>query len=232
MNTLERISQHSFLPALVRKESLVLDLGGNRGEFSRGIQKYGFSVIAVEPTPALANHLRQSGVQVIEAAVTGQDGTASFTFSEHEELTGSILGRDVVDLLGEDSTTIEVPTLSLGSLLNGRTVDLVKVDIEGAELDMFLKADDETLLSVRQFTVEFHDFWYLELGPRTEAVKQRMERLGFWTMRGTPNNKDVLFVHPDFAPGAMQRIYIGQWLRNINGFGRALAIVCRRIFSR
>lgn len=50
----------------------------------------------------------------------------------------------------------------------------MKVDIEGAEIDLFLKADNETLLSVRQFTVEFHDFWYPELRDGTEQVKDRM----------------------------------------------------------
>lgn len=205
MKPLERISQHSFLPGIVRDDGLVLDLGGNRGEFARAFR----NVVAVEPTPVLASHLRDQGVEVIEAAVSASDGTASFTFDPSQELTGSLLGVEVVSLLKDRADTIEVPTLSLATLTTRYgPPDLVKVDIEGAELDMLLTASDETLLSVRQFTVEFHDFWYPELAEGTERAKQRLTALGFWSYRAGPNNKDVLFVHPDHVPNLPARAYI------------------------
>lgn len=108
----------------------------------------------------------------------------------------------------------------------------MKVDIEGAEIDLFLKADNETLLSVRQFTIEFHDFWYPELRDGTEQVKDRMRELGLWTMRGTPNNKDVLFVHPDHQGSGWQRLVVGAGLRNLNGAGRALNLGLRKIAGK
>jgi FkbM family methyltransferase len=229
MKSLDRISQHSFLPALVRQGSVVLDLGGNRGEFSSGIRsRYGWKVVAVEPTPDLAAHLVANGFDVVEAAVTGQGGKTRFTYDSSHELTGSVLGADVIGKFIDDVKTIEVETVALKDLLAGRTVDLVKVDIEGAELDVLLAATDDALLSVGQFTVEFHDFWYPELAGRTEEVKQRLQDLGFWMMRGTPNNKDVLFVHPDHKPGFFARLYIGLWLRNLHGLGRAAMVVRRR----
>lgn len=230
MKSLDRISQHSFLPRLV-DGGLILDLGGNRGEFCGGIAKrYGWESTVVEPTPELATYLRAQGFDVIEAAAGGSDGTATFTFDPAQELTGSILGTDVVSLLDRSAAVVEVPTLSLASLLAGRFADLVKVDIEGAEIDLFLEADDATLLSVRQFTVEFHDYWYPELRGKTERVKQRLAGLGFWTMRGTPNNKDILFVHPEYKPSFSLRMYVGLWLRNVHGLGRALRVLGRRIF--
>ena len=79
MKRLERISQHSFLPALVRADSTVLDLGGNRGEFSLGVMnRYGWHAVALDPTPALAQHLRSAGVDVVEAAAAGEDGSVEF----------------------------------------------------------------------------------------------------------------------------------------------------------
>lgn len=230
MKMLERISQHSFLPDLVRRESVVLDLGGNRGEFSSQVrERYGWSVVPVEPTPALAEHLRRLGFDVIQAAVTGCDGTTRFTFDPDKELSGSVLGLEIVGSSLNNKAAreeVEVPSLSFATLLSKQmsAVDLVKVDIEGAELDMFMKATDEELLSIRQFTVEFHDYWYPQLTSRTEEVKYRLKSLGFWMMRAGPNNKDVLFVHPDFAPKHPKRFYVGFWLRNFHGLGRALRL--------
>lgn len=228
---LERISQHSFLPALVRQESIVLDLGGNRGVFAHEVRnRYGFSVTLLEPMPELAVHLRLSGLDVVEAAVAKEDGTARFTFDPENELSGSVLGASVIQNSITSAHTVEVPTVSLETLLKGRTVDLVKVDIEGAELDMILDASNETLLAVRQFTVEFHDFWYPELSERTEAAKRRLQGLGFWMLRGTPNNKDVLFVHPDYRPGPLNRLRL-RVRRNLNGFGRAMLLLWRKLQS-
>lgn len=237
MKTLERISQHSFLPALVRKESTVLDLGGNRGAFSTGVaRRYGWRTVAVEPTPALASYLRGCGVEVLEVAVTDQDGSTTFTFDPSHELTGSVLGTEVVGAIMSDERardTITVPTVSLATLLKAHgPVDLVKVDIEGAELDMLLTADDDALLSVRQFTVEFHDFWYSSLAERTEAAKSRLLSLGFWMLRSGPNNKDVLFIHPDHRPGPVAAFYIGFWLRNLNGLWRMLRVFLTRLLSQ
>lgn len=235
MKILDRISQHSFLPGIVRPDSVVLDLGGNRGEFSLGIRgRYGWRSIAVEPTPALAAHLRDSGIEVVEAAVASEDGEAVFTYDPGHELTGSLMGVDVVGSIMSDENarrTSTVRTISLASLLArcGGAVDLVKVDIEGAELEMFLLTSDETLMSVRQFTVEFHDYWYPSLSADTERAKKRLQGLGFWMMRAGPNNKDVLFVHPDFRPKPLQSIYVGFWLRNLNGLWRMGRVLIARL---
>lgn len=235
MKILDRISQHSFLPGIVRADSVVLDLGGNRGEFSLGIrERYGWRSLAVEPTPALAAHLRDAGIEVVEAAVASEDGEAVFTYDPGHELTGSLMGVDVVGSIMTDEEarrTSTVRTMSLASLLArcGGEVDLVKVDIEGAELDMFLLASDETLMSVRQFTVEFHDYWYPSLSAQTERAKNRLLALGFWMMRAGPNNKDILFVHPEFRPKALEAVYVGYWLRNLNGFWRMGRVLFTRL---
>jgi FkbM family methyltransferase len=228
MITLERISQHSFLPGLLQTDPKILDLGANRGAFSKGLRdRYGWRSSSVEPTPELAAYLAMQNFDVIEAAVAGEDGRTRFTYDPDAEMTGSILGEGVVGEFMESAREIEVVTVSLDSLVAGRKVDLVKVDIEGAELDMFLKASDETLLSVGQFTIEFHDYWYPELSKGTRKVKQRLQGLGFWMIRGTPNNKDVLFVHPKLKPPISVRLYL-YWLKNLNGLGRAFLILWRR----
>jgi FkbM family methyltransferase len=43
-------------------------------------------------------------------------------------------------------------------------VDLLKMDIEGSEIDVFEGATDEDLQRVDQFTIEFHSRIYPDIG--------------------------------------------------------------------
>ncbi len=43
----ERICNHTFVPRLINADSIVLDLGANRGEFSHGIiERFGCRVVS------------------------------------------------------------------------------------------------------------------------------------------------------------------------------------------
>jgi len=79
------------------------------------------------------------------------------------------------------------------------TVDLMKVDIEGAELPMFRAAPDEALLRSRQISVEFHEFLYPDMHVEIELTKQRLQRLGFVAVDFSRVNGDVLFLNPSLS---------------------------------
>jgi hypothetical protein len=59
----------------------------------------------------------------------------------------------------------------------------LKVDIEGAEKELFRSTSDEFLRSVEQITIEFHDFVSGSIS-RDEVLKicKRLERLGFYCL--------------------------------------------------
>ena len=63
-------------------------------------------------------------------------------------------------------------------------IDLVKMDIEGAELDVFDTISSLLLQRIVQMTVDFHDFLQPADIPRIEAVIRRLRREGFWTLNG------------------------------------------------
>ena len=54
---------------------------------------------------------------------------------------------------------VEVPAAELASVIRelGGRVDLVKLDVEGAEIDVLREANASDLNSCCQLTVEFHD---------------------------------------------------------------------------
>ncbi len=124
---------------------------------------------------------------------------------------------------------IEVPGETLESFMarcGVEQADLVKVDIEGAEFDMFDAASDETLSTVAQFTVEFHDFLDPALTPRVKAVIARLEGLGFETIIMTRHaHGDVVFLNRAKIPlDAWQLFY----MRTAVKYGRGM----RRVLSR
>lgn len=73
--------------------------------------------------------------------------------------------------------------------------DLLKIDIEGAEIELFNSTSDEVIKNIDQITVEFHDFIdELNIKKDVDKIKKRMEILGYYCFIFESPNKDVLFV--------------------------------------
>lgn len=144
----------------------VLDLGANIGLFSLWISKrFGQSqssskrvpwLLAVEPVAEnaamAARNLRDNSIpgEVVQAAVGQQQGEAWF-----EARAESNLGR----LTPVAGTGLRVSVIGIRDLLEhfpGGEVDLVKMDIEGAEAEL-LGRDTDWLSKVKALLVEWHD---------------------------------------------------------------------------
>ncbi len=133
---------------------VLLDLGANIGMTSLWLaKKYSFTqVVAVEPDPGNAALARQNfelnGVpgQVLEAAIGPKDGVARFQFSGH-----SMMGS-----FSEDGSL--VPMISVDSILAKFAVTkfaLIKIDIEGAEQELF-DGPTDWLARTEAIIIEFH----------------------------------------------------------------------------
>lgn len=112
-------------------------------------------VLAVEAHPDTCDGLREmvrlnglTNVEVVHAAITGETGTTTITD-----------GNAVSNTVGRGD--IEVPAFTLGDLLDKydvRAVDLLKVNIEGAEAPLLSSLDGKTGAMVRHAVVSCHDF--------------------------------------------------------------------------
>jgi FkbM family methyltransferase len=114
--------------------SLFVDVGANVGLYTiLGIEA-GAEVIAVEPSriarERLASNLKLNGymAEVVPAAVGETEGTLRLT-TQLDNQNHLLLSSD-----SEEIDSEEVPVLTLDGLVGERSVDGLKVDVEGAEL--------------------------------------------------------------------------------------------------
>ncbi len=120
---------------------LAVDIGAHTGEilfwFFQAAPEV--SHLAVEPIPHLAAGLRSEypTAEVHEVALVAEPA-GPITFHHVVSDPGySGIRRRVMDRAEEEIESIEVATTTLDSLVGDRSVSLVKLDVEGAELGVF-----------------------------------------------------------------------------------------------
>lgn len=227
LNKLTRVccvEWHTFLPRGVNSNSVVLDLGANHGSFSDKMHSYfGCFCHAIEASPILWRELdgtRQ--YKVYNYALTDKNGMLRFNIST-EDMGSSIL--DITETHRVD--TVDVEGIRLDSFLNKydiERVDLLKIDIEGAEVGMFDSLSDEFLQEVPQITVEFHDFCQVTPESDVKRIAQRLKTLGFCYFRMSGHgNQDALFVNRKKIPiSRFEQFYIRFVVRNLLGAMRII----------
>lgn len=139
----------------------VLDLGAHIGCFSLGVlrQTPGAQIHAYEPSPATASWLSRN----VESNRPG-------SVTVHQEAVGDVAGTLTVVDNGEVSVhngmlhaadggpTVDVPMVPFAVALErlGGTVDLVKMDIEGAEYALTAGSDPAIWQGVSRVVMEYH----------------------------------------------------------------------------
>jgi len=99
-------------------------------------------------------------------------------------------------------------------------IDLLKMDIEGAEIELFEACSDDELQAVMQITVEFHEFLYPEQAEAVARIKERMRRLGFWVLPFSLDNTNVLFLNRKTGVGAVEVAFLRSFVRYGKGILR------------
>lgn len=210
---------HSFLPDLVRPDGLVFDFGVNDGGFSRLMAPKCRRVVGFEPDPAWeGEHVLPANVRVTAKALAARAGT--IPFHVNQALCSSMHYAEPT----AREVQVEAVTLETALALEpeGR-IDLLKMDIEGEEVDVLLSAPAAVFSRVVQMTVEFHDFLDPSSVPAIREVIQRMRGFGFYAVRFSFRSYgDVLFVNRRLAPlSAWQRLWLPLRFKYLRGLGRA-----------
>jgi FkbM family methyltransferase len=138
----------------------VLDLGASTGVFAVYAASAPESrVVAYEPMPSsyelLVENVERNGANVVcrHAAVTGSGGEAQLYVGGGGLLFPSLVAP------AADARSLTVPAVTLDEIMGRHdlgTVDLLKLDIEGAEYDVLYTASPDCLARVAEIRMEVH----------------------------------------------------------------------------
>jgi FkbM family methyltransferase len=216
---------HTFYAPALNKDSIALDLGAATAAFSHEVtDEIGCRFHAVEALPETYKVIEETALlRKHHFAICGENKTQNFFVVNDEDRWGLI--RPVSDSNQGDS--VQVPGITLKSFLEhigADVIDLAKIDIEGAEITMFDSTDDQTLLSIKQISIEFHDFMDPKLIEPVQRILQRMDGLGFQTFVFTRNfHGDVLFINPAHIKlSGTQKFTFKHITRNLRGLQRII----------
>jgi FkbM family methyltransferase len=212
------VKTHSIYCPAIGPDSMVLDLGANVGDFCQEMnRRFGCTCHAVEANPDMAAQIATNDrLHVHNLAVSDRNGAVTLVLSANREC--SSLYSELASLFGTQGT-IECPAVTLEQFLHDNqitTIDVLKIDIEGAERQLFQATSDVTLSAVNQITIEFHDFIPGTIDSQdVRRICKRLQGLGFYCLPFSymlPNQDtcDFLFV-------SLQRCAV-PWKTRVNFF--------------
>jgi FkbM family methyltransferase len=154
----------------IDRDSLVIDCGANVGDITALFLGRGAQVICFEPDPMAFSTLRKRfggnpSIQLLNSAVSDQNGKASFYLHKDrgegtgEEYTvSSSLLREKKNVDAQKGIEVELTDLSEYISALGRNVDVLKLDVEGAEISILKKMIREgTYAKIGIMLVETHE---------------------------------------------------------------------------
>jgi FkbM family methyltransferase len=184
---IEKIGPGYFVRTTMDADSVVLDCGlGNNADFSDAIiRRFGARCHGADPTrkhqaslaavaSRHADHLR-----ICPVALSANSGSATF-YEAVDQISGSLFGEHVN---AKSAVSYPVRCFTFDDLMDElglARIDLLKLDIEGAEYEVLASIGDEKLASIGQIVVEFHHYCVPRFVQKhTRITVARLKRLGF-----------------------------------------------------
>ncbi len=179
---LHTIFARSEYGSLGRRSQYLVDIGANIGSVTLDCawRDPRVKVDAYEPNPltfdTLQRNIRdndlESRIRLYREAVTSRNGVGLLWSGESSVLSSTTATAAV------GGVSVSVPTVSLDRALTrtGSMRVAVKIDAEGAEVEMLESASDATLAAIDELAIEYHDSIVSDAGDRCHAV---LIRAGF-----------------------------------------------------
>lgn len=147
---------------IVADNTIVFDIGANRGYFSMyaaGTTK-NTKIFAFEPIKntfnSVVEHIEMNGfndrITAINKGVAGTDGIRTFAIT-------SSIATSMVFEVNEPTEVQSITCVSLKSIMDEYTIDridLIKMDCEGAEYEIFYTTPDDYLAKIDEIRMEYH----------------------------------------------------------------------------
>lgn len=152
---------------LIASGGLVFDIGAHAGDRTACFKSLGARVVAIEPQPLFArflkwNHRGNKDITVIRGVVSRESGHQTLYVNSRNPTVSTLSDGFVqaAEHAGRNwqgqqwDRAIEVPAFSLDALIDqyGRP-DFIKIDVEGAELDVLLGLSQAVTALSFEFTL-------------------------------------------------------------------------------
>lgn len=146
----------------IKRGHVVFDIGANKGYFSLFAAKSGARVYAFEPDTSTFEKLKEvisennsvsPKITLFKKGIAGKSGQHSFFHDPKSSIASSMLFNSENTI----ETTIECTTIR-DVLQEERitTIDVLKIDAEGAEYSTFYTMDDKTFRAIKEIRMEYH----------------------------------------------------------------------------
>lgn len=186
---LESLPPNYFFFNQFDNKSTIIDVGcGFEAELSTTlINRFGLKAFAVDPTHKHASFLHeielkyQPNFKHLPFALAADNGETTFFEAENCE-SGSLLTSHK-NVMTHHTTEYKVKLIDLPGLikLTGvEVIDLLKIDIEGAEYNLFNSTNLNALKQVKQLFIEFHHISIDKIYAKdTKNIVRKIESEGF-----------------------------------------------------
>lgn len=164
------------------EDKVIIDLGANIGLVSMHLSPYADKIISVEPTPSHFNILEHFTKEIpnisrLQGAISDKRETTQF-YLLADSTENSLINE-------KGGTEIQVETYTLKDIIDLydlKSVDFVKIDIEGSEIKFLSQENIETLNQyVKKFFIEFHYVNGKTYGEHREYYQDIFSHIGWNT---------------------------------------------------
>ena len=199
-NALSRLKAQGFAPATV------YDIGAYRGGWTRLASQVfpDAAFVLFEANADNAAHLRAAGLSHFTVALAAQDGEKPLFLPRQGDATGTSLYRENSAHYGSDNLVVRnVATARLDTLVAEQGLapaDLIKIDVQGAELDVIAGAKT-ALAHCQALIVELSLASYNKDAPLIAESLPAITRHGFRCI-------DICELHRSPAGGVLQADFL------------------------
>lgn len=178
------------------RNAFVVDIGANEGAFSGAVLAVAphAEILAVEPGPSPRARLQarlggRPNVTIVDAAVSHTSGTAAFHLTAHDHNSSLRAPKPemevTIDTGWAPAGDIEVRTVTLDQLAGDRAIDVLKVDVQGSEMDV-LSGGDRALARAKAVLLEMNFISQYDGDATFNTLHAEMDRRGFSLVNVSP----------------------------------------------